>query len=263
MLRYSYKNQPSIIWWNLVRLGESLGELIGSGPKVDDAEFVEKGVTEDFAPELIKRAETLIGNVGEEYKAVFLAEYTRLMRLRLGLKSEQENDFDELFSDLLDTLEALELDFHHFFRRLSSVKLSDLSTLNARKEVASRFFHAEGISNTTSVSEDAAKERVAAWLEKWSKRAEMDWGSSGDSEREQAMKKANPNFIPRSWVLDEIIKKVEKGGDTDVLKRVMRMVEDPFADHWTDHPGSERVEEERWCGDVPKGGRGMQCSCSS
>ncbi|RAL66372.1 hypothetical protein DID88_006041 [Monilinia fructigena] len=28
MLRYSYRNQPTVIWWNLVRLGESLGELI-------------------------------------------------------------------------------------------------------------------------------------------------------------------------------------------------------------------------------------------
>lgn len=36
MLRYSYKNQPSVIWWNLVRLGESMGELIGSGAKVGD-----------------------------------------------------------------------------------------------------------------------------------------------------------------------------------------------------------------------------------
>ena len=34
MLRYSYKNQPSVIWWNLVRLGESMGELMGSGAKV-------------------------------------------------------------------------------------------------------------------------------------------------------------------------------------------------------------------------------------
>ena len=259
MLRYSYKNQPSIIWWNLVRLGETLGELLGSGPKVDDEEFVNKGVLESWAPELIKRAETLIMNAGEEYKAVFMAEYKRLMRLRLGLLSTQETDFDQLFSELLDTLEALELDFTHFFRRLSSVKLAELDSDDGRKAVAARFFHAEGMASTTGYSEDKARERMAAWLEAWAARVKTDWGAGSDTDRETAMKKVNPKFIPRSWVLDEIIQRVEKEHDRDVLQKVMRMVEAPFAEHW----GGDEAEEERWCSDVPRQGRGMQCSCSS
>ena len=258
-LRYSYKNQPSVIWWNLVRLGESLGELIGSGTKVDDEMFIVNGVTEAFAPELIKRAETIIQKVGEEYKTVFLAEYTRLMRARLGLVSDQSSDFEDLFSDLLDNLEALELDFNHFFRRLSSVKLSSLSTTEQRQEMASIFFHAEGMTATSGVTESAARERVGAWLEKWAQRARQDWGDDRDGEREKAMKKVNPKFIPRSWVLDEIIQRVEQDGEREVIGRVMAMVEAPFEDQW----GADRQEEERWCGDVPRHGRMMQCSCSS
>ena len=258
-LRYSYRNQPSIIWWNLVRLGESFGELIGAGPKVDDHEFVEQGVTKSFAPELIKRAETIISNVGEEYKAVFLAEYSRLMRARLGLLSEQDGDFEDLFSDLLDTLEALELDFNHFFRRLSALKLSSLSTTDARRHEAAIFFHAEGMTATAGVTESAAKERIAAWLEKWVDRVKMDWGEDRDEERQKDMKKANPKFIPRSWVLDEIIQRVEQGGEREVLKRVMNMAEHPFEETW----GGDGEEEERWCGDVPRNSRMMQCSCSS
>ena len=257
-LRYSYKNQPSIIWWNLVRLGESLGELIGAGAKIDDEVFVKKGVAEEFAPELIKRAETIIGNVGEEYKTVFLAEYTRLMRARLGLVSEKESDFQELFSELLDTLEALELDFNHFFRRLSPVKVSELKSEEQRKQKASIFFHAEGMTTTSGVTESAARERVAAWLEKWAGRVSEDWGEK-DAEREKVMKKMNPKFVPRSWVLDEIIKRVEHGGERDVIKRVMVMAEHPFGEEW----GGDREEEERWCGDVPRPERMMQCSCSS
>jgi len=258
-LRYSYKNQPSIIWWNLVRLGESMGELIGSGPEVDERDFVEKGVTEAFAPELIKRAETVIHNVGEEYKAIFLAEYTRLMRARLGLVSDQDTDFKDLFSELLDTLEALELDFNHFFRRLSSVKVSELETEEQRKQKAHLFFHAEGMTDTAGVTESAAHDRVAPWLAEWAARVKQDWGSDQDSEREVAMKRVNPKFIPRSWVLDEIIQRVEHGGERDVIKRAMTMAEHPFAEHW----GGDREEEERWCGDVPRHGRMMQCSCSS
>ena len=258
-LRYSYKNQPSIIWWNLVRLGESMGELIGSGPKVDDEEFVNEGVNQTFAPELIKRAETIIQNVGEEYKAVFLAEYTRLMRARLGLRSENDSDFKELFSELLDTLEALELDFNHFFRRLSPVKVSEVETDEQRKEKATAFFHAEGMTATSGVTESMARERVAAWLAKWVIRTKEDWGTDRDVERETAMKAVNPNFIPRSWILDEIIQWVEHGGERDVLKRAMAMAERPFQEEW----GGDREEEKRWCGDVPRHGRMMQCSCSS
>ena len=258
-LRYSYKNQPSIIWWNLVRLGESMGELIGSGAKVDDKEFVEEGVSKAFAPELIKRAESIIQNVGEEYKTVFLAEYTRLMRARLGLVSEQESDFQDLFSELLDTLEALELDFNHFFRRLSAIKVSELDTEEQRKEKAAIFFHAEGQASTSSFTEPMARERVAAWLSKWSSRVQQDWGADGDAEREEKMKQVNPKFIPRSWILDEIIQRVERDGERDVLDRAMNMAEHPFEEEWQ----GDREEEERWCGDVPRQGRMMQCSCSS
>ena len=260
-LRYSYQNQPSIIWWNLVRLGESLGELIGAGSSVDDESFVNNGVSEDFAPKLINRAQEIIPRVGEEFKAVFLAEYNRLMRARLGLVSELESDFDSLFSELLGILEALELDFNHFFRRLSSVRLADLDTEAQRQEIASIFFHAEGIT-PPNISESVARGRLASWLLTWRDRVSADWvsgGESRDAEREAAMKLVNPKFIPRSWVLDEVIQRVEKGGERDILGRVMAMAESPFAEDW----GSDREEEERWCGDVPREGRGLMCSCSS
>ncbi|KAG8526214.1 uncharacterized protein KY384_000207 [Bacidia gigantensis] len=266
MLRYSYKNQPSVIWWNLVRLGESMGELIGAGSKVDDETFISKGVTEDFAPELIKRAETLIQNIGEEYKAVFMTEYKRLMRARLGLKSEQDSDFDDLFSELLDTLEAAELDFNHFFRRLSSLRPSDLETEDQCKAKAPIFFHKEGVPSTATLNEEAARERMGKWLRIWAERVKKDWGTNpvGQEEREKEMKGVNPKFVPRSWILDEIIRKVEFEGEREVLTRVMRMATNPFQERWADGNDKEAIaEEERWCGDVPREGRGMQCSCSS
>ena len=193
MLRYSYRNQPSIIWWNLIRLGESLGELIGAGPKVDDHDFISEGVSESWAPELIKRAETIIEATGEEYKSVFLTEYKRLMTLRLGLKTQKESDFKDLFSELLDTMEALELDFNHFFRRLSTVTLAETETEEGRRTIASRFFHKEGVTGLGN-TDATARTRVANWLTLWRSRVLEDWGSeaSADSEREKVMKAINP-----------------------------------------------------------------------
>ncbi|KAK5136467.1 hypothetical protein LTR08_003112 [Meristemomyces frigidus] len=261
MLRYSYKNQPSIIWWNLVRLGEALGELIGAGSRADEKEFVEEGVAKDWADELVKRAETLIEQTGEEYKAVFMAEYKRLMTARLGLKQCKASDFEELYSELLDTLEALELDFNHTFRKLSYISAEDIDTEEKRKEVAGRFFHHEGLSGLAG-SEADARSRVASWLEKWRARVVEDWpanDSGSDEQRFKDMRAVNPKFVPRSWILDELIERVEKKGEREILGRVMNMALEPFKEEW----GGDREEEERFCGDVPRYQRAMQCSCSS
>ncbi|THC92615.1 hypothetical protein EYZ11_007897 [Aspergillus tanneri] len=191
LLRYSYKNQPSIIWWNLVRLGESLGELIGAGDTVDEDSFVKEGLTEDSAPAVVKRAETIIERAGDEFRIVFLNEYKHLMSKRLGLKTKMETDFQVLFSELLDTLEALELDFNHFFRRLSDVPLSSIETEHQRKDVASVFFHEEGFGGIGYTS-DSAKERIGRWLDSWRSRILEDWGPDSDEERRKAMKAVNP-----------------------------------------------------------------------
>nr|POE93008.1 upf0061 protein [Quercus suber] len=260
MLRYSYKNQPSIIWWNMIRLGESLAELMGAGSRCDDTEFVEEGVRKDFVDELVKRAETLIQQIGEEYKTVFLAEYKRLMTARLGLKTCKSTDFEELYSELLDTLEALELDFNHTFRRLSSISYEEIDTDEKRKEVAGRFFHHEGLTGTAG-SEDDARARIAKWLEKWRARVVEDWPATTEAmhERFAAMKAVNPKFVPRSWILDELIDRVEKKGEREILGHVMNMALSPFEESW----GWDEKEEERFCGDVPRYQRAMQCSCSS
>ncbi|KAF1844488.1 UPF0061-domain-containing protein [Cucurbitaria berberidis CBS 394.84] len=255
MLRYSYRNQPTIIWWNLVRLGEALGELMGAGAKVDEAIFVEKGVTEEEADELVKRAEGVIDRCGEEYKAVFLAEYRRLMTARLGLKTQKDSDFEVLMSELLDCLEAFELDFHHAFRRLSAIKLSEVETENQRKDVAGRFFK----TNDSPRQESDSRERIGKWLEKWSARVKEDWGDSSDAERQDAMQAVNPKFVPRSWILDELIERVEKKDERDILPQIMKLSLNPFQESWD----WDESEEERFCGDVPKYKGMMQCSCSS
>lgn len=273
MLRYSYKNQPTIIWWNLVRFGEAIGEMMGAGSKVDDPTYVKEGVKEDQEKDLVARAEKLITQAGEEYKATFLAEYKRLMTARLGLLRFKDTDFDELFSEGLDTMETLELDFSHFFRRLSNLKLADIATPEARKDKASVFFHSEGPPKT--VGESEARELVAKWLEKWRARIVEDWGEGDsvsetkDEERIKAMKRVNPNFVPRGWILDEVIRRVEREGEREVLDRIMHMSLNPFEDAWDGQTFNgvqwrgDAEEEKRWTGDVPRMERLMQCSCSS
>ncbi|KAK5997118.1 Protein adenylyltransferase SelO [Cladobotryum mycophilum] len=263
LLRYSYKNQPTIIWWNLVRFGEALGELIGIGADVDDPTFINEGIKEAQEKSLVERAEKLILQTGEEYKATFMGEYRRLMTARLGLRHFKESDFQDLYSEGLDTMEALELDFNHFFRRLSNIKLSELSTPEARREKAGVFFHQEGPPRI--VGEYDARERIATWLELWRVRVVEDWKEEGseevsetrDEERRQAMRRVNPNFIPRGWILDEVIRRVEKEGEREVLDRIMHMALHPFEDAWDGETidgaawKGDKEEEQRWLSPSP------------
>ncbi|KAM5452195.1 hypothetical protein MaudCBS49596_003549 [Microsporum audouinii] len=258
MLRYSYKNQPSVIWWNLVRLGEAFSQLIGIGDKIDDEVFISKGLTEEQAPDAIARAEKLIDQVGDEFKTVFLNEYKRLMSARLGLKTQKESDFGELFSNLLDTLEKFELDFNHFFRRLSALTVTEIDTEEKRKKVAGIFFHDEGIGGIGN-TDASARENIATWLSSWRERIVEDWKEREDEERISSMKGVNPKFIPRSWILEEVIQRVERHGDREILGRTMNMALHPFREEW----GMNKEEEERFCGDVPRFKRMAMCSCSS
>lgn len=281
-LRYSYKNQPTIVRWSLIRLGEALGELMGAGALVDDPAFEKDGVKDEAAAEpLVARAEKIIGQVAEEYGAVFLAKYKRLMTARLGLRSYKESDFDGLFSPLLDTLEALELDFNLFFRRLSSVPLAEMATEDAAREKAGLFFYSEGV--TGIGGEEEGRKRLGSWLCGWRDRINEDWadvkdGASGavaglsesrDAERRDAMRMVNPNFVARGWVLDEVIRRVEKDGERDVLRRLIHMATNPFASSWHGQAFDGKTyqgdpeEERRWTENVPRTKRAMQCSCSS
>ncbi|TGZ82934.1 UPF0061-domain-containing protein [Ascodesmis nigricans] len=269
LLRYSYKNQPTIIWWNLVRLGEDLAELFAS-ENPDDPEFMANGFSD--APEskiqaLITKAEALIQQAGDLYKSAFLEEYQKVFRRRLGLKDGKEDDMDKFFPDLLTILESGSLDFHHFFRTLATTPLfsTSISALTA-----------------ALLGPDSVPKEVANQLKSWLstqylprlRESQYPSASSDDSitpEQEVALsdelKKWNPKFVPRSWVLDEVIKKCEKAekdGEWEagkrVLEEVMRMVERPGEENWD---GIDEARAERWCGIVPKEGRAAQCSCSS
>ena len=81
----------------------------------------------------------------------------------------------------------------------------------------------------------AAAGEWLAWLENYARRIEserkdwvhLDLGETDrdvdfDKERERAAKAANPRFVLRQWVLEEVISKVER--DTESGKRVLAKV---------------------------------------
>lgn len=121
------------------------------------------------------------------------------------------------------------------------------------------FFYWDGLSEMSS--DDF--EKVVDWFVFWKERVVEDWGEGKDEERIRVMKVVNFNFMLRGWIMDELIRWVEKEGERDVLKRVIYMVMYLFEDLWYGKEFDGVVyegdvdEEKRWMGDVLRGGRVM------
>lgn len=219
---------------------------------LDSEAFINEGLTSEADAEaLVKRAEKIIEEVGEEYKSVFLTEYGQLMAARLGFTELRETDMDDVYSPLLDTLEDAQVDFGHFFRRLSELPIFELMKKDEEAQLAAaEIFMPKAVLAIVQ----KGPEKILKWLKLYAERLE----EKEDAKRMERMKKVNPKFIPKNWVLEEIIQRVEQKGERGVLGDVIKLIENPFADRW-----EEVKDAERWCGDVPSLEVGMQCSCSS
>jgi uncharacterized protein YdiU (UPF0061 family) len=164
----------------------------------------------------------------------------------------------DFFSEVLSMLEDTYCDFNHFFYRLGNTPIFSFNT----KEEYSRA--AEHILPADTQNKNEGIETLATWLEtKYYPRLEKE-GNTNDQDRRERMAKANPKFILRQWVLEEVIKNTQSEKDVGVqdkelLDHVLKMALEPFKEEW----GGDKGEEERFCGDVPKIDRGFQCSCSS
>lgn len=261
MRRYNYHNQPTIIWWNLVRLAEDLAELVASGDRCDDLTFTEQGFSRSEMEELVKRAENQIELSGEEYKSVFKEEYITTMCARLGFNSVLPDDLESTITPTLDLLATLELDFNNFFRRLSRIPVLGLDKKEEWLEASETFLLQGEKYGTYDYS--GAREMIVDWLGgTYRTRLQIeqrDGSGVGDAERTEKMLKFNPNFIPRSWMLQEVIFEVEKKKNRTILPGVMKMVADPYKESW----GWNELLEKKYCADSPKLERSLQCSCSS
>lgn len=233
-------------------MGEALAELF-CAENPDSPEFMKEGLSnapEEAINAWVAKAEKLIGEAGDLYKTQFMAEYSKTWAGRLGIKNDMgEKDVDELYAPMLDVLKAGGLDFHHFFRKLAGMPLLSASA----KELADELF------DTTSCSKDAAED-LEKWIAKYQARLrEEGWKGEAEELKKELLAK-NPKFVPRGWVLEEVIERVEKKGEREILKEIMRMVENPFAEKWE---GVTEEWAEKICGDVPGRKVSMQCSCSS
>lgn len=174
--RYAYSQQPQIAMWNLERL---LVCFLNDVPREKLAEILNR------------------------YPAYFEAEYLRLSRLKLGLVTEETEDF-RLLVDALQMLNQLSIDYTFFWRQLSvDPELSEVFSYYGQRA------------------------ELKSWLEKYHARLQRDGNVSTRSDQ---MKAVNPKYVLKNYIAQEVIEDVEKGS-SEKLTHWLEVLYRPFDDH--------------------------------
>ena len=164
-------------------------------------------------------------------------EYNRLLRKRLALRLRVDDDQSEIFQPLLDMMERQRLDFHGTFRTLSGFQRGMvLRDDSERGEEQSGALEAligsllRGTPEPDQLDHARATEEWMEWLSKYADRIDHDaveWATEPDYDvaRKKAARDANPRFVLRQWLLEEVIKKVETDSTTGtrVLAKVLEV----------------------------------------
>jgi serine/tyrosine/threonine adenylyltransferase len=128
------------------------------------------------------------------------------MRRKLGLSGAEAGD-RQLAEDFLDAMHRSQADFTLTFRGLCEVagNLTNDATLRG-------FFTNAG--------------EYQDWLQRWQARLARD--ASVPGARAQAMRQANPRFIPRNHRIEQMIEAATEQGDFTPFERLMLVLARPF-----------------------------------
>lgn len=254
--RYGYRNTPDAVQWSLVRLGEDLAEIIGVEEEMlAHPEYLSKGIDPKHADAAVERATAVIELAQKVYHDAWTAKMNLLMAQRLGMDLVPH----ELVTELHAWMTRASCDYNGAFVKLgetwSSVE-SDSDKVFAEAVIAPDVDFA-----TRTYSREELVEQIVAWLEQYREAL----GGVDEATRVATAAKVNPLFVPRNWVLDECIERIQdsNGEDTTALETIMAMATNPYdRSKWV----GDKVDPElvaRWSseGDVSK--VMAQCSCSS
>ena len=107
MGRYSYKNQPDVIMWNMACFASTILPLLKGN-----------------ADKNIERLQEIVSNIPNRYKESWIREY----RKKLGLNKRLKND-EKIIKTFLQILEKEKLDFTNSFASLQSTMKNNKTTI--------------------------------------------------------------------------------------------------------------------------------------
>jgi uncharacterized protein YdiU (UPF0061 family) len=188
--RYCYGNQPAIAQWNLARLGNALYPLI------QDVEPLQASLS--------------------GYNLTFHTHWNRLLAVKLGLDETVLQTNPLCYQQLVHVLSALEMDFNLFFDALTRLSQREV-------ELASQ----EAVAALLVCSYLDAPD--AGLLQNWLSLYQRLVDESPFLKRTTTMRGANPVFILRNHLVQDVIDAAE-AGDYMPLQEIFNRLKTPYAD---------------------------------
>ena len=189
--RYAFGKQASIGYWNIGCLANAIAPLF------------------EETDELIKAVES--------YEEEYYKCYYAVMQKKLGFTETKEKDKD-LIKKFENTLSTLEVDMTIFYRLLSDLPLDYENEKMLIDYFKKSFYH------ELDESESSLLYNLIISYKERLKENEIS-----HAESQKMMKKNNPYFILRNYLLHEAIEKLEKGDD-QLFRKLEKALEDPYAE---------------------------------
>ena len=188
--RYCYGNQPAIAQWNLARLGNALFPLI------NDVEPLQKSLT--------------------AYNQFFHQHWNRLLAAKLGVDEAVLQANPVFYQQLVHVLSAIEMDFNLFFDALTRIAQRNADITSPESIYA--LLACSYLPNPSSAELSVCLELYKSLLEQ-----------SSFSQRAEKMRAANPVFILRNHLVQDVIDAAEQG-DYQPLLEIFTRLKTPYQD---------------------------------
>jgi uncharacterized protein YdiU (UPF0061 family) len=202
--RYAFDQQPSIGLWNCHALAQALSKLI---PEAD----IEAAL--------------------ELYRPTLVRDYSNLMRQKLGLAREKDED-QTLVQQLLLLLAAQKHDYSTFFRTLANTEQQQSSS-----QLRDNFVDREAFDN---------------WFSSYRTRISKE--DQTNEQRRETMNAINPKYILRNYLAQQAIDAAVNQENFEEVDTLLTLMQNPF----DEHPGMEKYAEP-----APQWGKELEISCSS
>jgi uncharacterized protein YdiU (UPF0061 family) len=150
----------------------------------------------------------------EALPATMSRELNRMWADKMGLAAFDPALFKELHALMAET----PVDYTLFWRELSNLP-TQVAALRAS------FYETRGGYAQNSV---ALETRWAAWLQKWHTALAQDGRNPADVSA--AMKRINPKYIPREWMLVEAYRSATDAGDYSLVHKLHEVLQDPYSE---------------------------------
>jgi uncharacterized protein YdiU (UPF0061 family) len=153
----------------------------------------------------------------DKYESLFWKTYYSMMGDKLGLEVAGEDDvkFVQRFEKVLSTIKA---DMTLFFQLLIDVP----EDVEEEETVINHF--SESLYKELSKVE---REELQGLAKAYSNKIEK----SGRDAGKEKMRKTNPRFIPRNYLLHQSIEDLQNGDDT-LFKKLQEAMKEPYSNKW-------------------------------